>query len=141
MNKGKLIAWNILAFVIMTVVIGIVNYILQIIVIFMDLFSRRLQESSLYVIVLWLVTGVFATVFAASLAEHLVKKENFTYKLTGNTLLLLCVVAVVPVIIIMINGDFMHDPKEFTLLLSNGFVWVSYFTGAGAMAAILRNLD
>ena len=141
MSKGKLIAWNVLSFAMMTVVIGIVNYILQLIIIFMDLLSRRLQESNLYVIVLWLVTGVFAAVFTASLAEHLVKKENFTYKLTGNILLLLSVLAVVPAVIIMINGDFMHDPKEFTLLLSNGFVWVAYFTGAGAMAAILRNLD
>ena len=141
MNKGRIIAWNILAFFLVTIGICIINYILQIIILFMDLFSRRLEESSLYVIVLWLVTGVFAAVFTGSLAEHLVKKENFTYKLTGNTMMILSVIAIVPVIVIMINGGFMKDPKEFTLLLSNGFVWVSYFTGAGVMAAILRKLD
>jgi hypothetical protein len=40
-----------------------------------------------------------------------------------------------------VRGDFMLNPREFTLLMSNGYVWIAYFAGAGAMAAILRNLD
>jgi len=137
----KNIAWNILAFLLMTIAVCIVNYILQIIIIFMDIFSRRLEESVVYVIVLWLVTGVFGSVFTTGLAEHLVKKENFTYKVSGNTILLVSVLAIIPAIILMSKGDFMRNPKEFTLLLSNGYVWVAYFVGTGAMAAILRNLD
>ncbi|HRF19547.1 MAG TPA: hypothetical protein PK977_15335, partial [Chitinophagaceae bacterium] len=74
----KNIAWNTLAFILMTVAVCIVNYILQIIIIFMDVFSRRLEESVAYIIVLWLVTGIFGSVFTTGLAEHLVKKENFT---------------------------------------------------------------
>jgi magnesium-transporting ATPase (P-type) len=106
----------------------------------MDIFSRRLEESVAYIIVLWLVTGVFGSVFTTGLAEYLVKKENFTYKISGNTILLISVVAIIPAIVIMSRGNFLYNPKEFTLLLSNGYVWVSYFVGAGTMAAILRNL-
>jgi len=141
MTKSRSFAWNLLAFLVITIAVCIANYILQIIIIFMDIFSRRIAESSAYVIVLWLVTGVFASVFTMDLAEHLVKKENFTYKFSGNAILLVSVLAIIPAIVIMSRGDFMYDPKEFSLLFSNGFVWVSYFTGAGAMAAILRNLD
>ena len=142
MNRQvKNIAWNILAFIVMTIAVCIVNYILQIIIIFMDIFSRRLEESVAYVVVLWLVTGVFGSVFTTGLAEHLVKKESFTYKVSGNTILLISLLAIIPAILLMSRGDFMHNPKEFTLLLSNGYVWVAYFAGAGAMAAILRNLD
>lgn len=137
----KKIAWNVLAFFLVTIAISIANYILQVIIIFMDIFSRRIAESSAYIIVLWLVTGIFAAVFTTGLAEQLVKKENFNYKFTGNTILLVSILAIIPAILLMSMGDFMHDPKEFTLLLSNGFVWVSYFVGAGAMAAIFRNLD
>lgn len=137
----KNIAWNILAFILMTVAVCIVNYILQIIIIFMDIFSRRLEESVAYVIVLWLVTGIFGSVFTTGLAEHLVKKGNFAYKVSGNTILVISILAIIPAIVIMSKGHFMHNPKEFTLLLSNGYVWVAYFGGAGGMAAILRNLD
>jgi uncharacterized membrane protein YsdA (DUF1294 family) len=135
------IAWNTLAFMLITVAVCIVNYILQIIIIFMDIFSRRLEESVAYIIVLWLVTGIFGSVFTTGLAEHLVKKENFTYKVSGNTILVISILAIIPAIVIMSKGHFMHNPKEFTLLLSNGYVWVAYFAGAGGMAAILRNLD
>jgi membrane protein YdbS with pleckstrin-like domain len=107
----------------------------------MDIFSRRLEESVAYVIILWLVTGVFAAVFTIGLAEYFVKKENFTYKVSGNIILLVSLLAIIPVIMIMSRGDFMYNPKEFTLLLSNGYVWISYFVGAGTMAAVLRNLD
>ena len=107
----------------------------------MDIFSRRIAGSSAYIIVLWLVTGVFGALFTTGLAEYLVKKENFTYRISGNTILLISVVAIIPAIVIMSRGDFMHNPEEFTLLLSNGYVWVSYFVGAGVMAAILKNLD
>lgn len=137
----KNIAWNTLVFMLMTVAVCIVNYILQIIIIFMDVFSRRLEESVAYIIVLWLVTGIFGSVFTTGLAEHLVKKENFTYKVSGNTILVISILAIIPAIVIMSKGHFMHNPKEFTLLLSNGYVWVAYFAGAGGMAAILRNLD
>lgn len=137
----KNIAWNVLAFAIVTIAVCIVNYILQIIIIFMDILSRRIAESSAYIIVLWLVTGIFAAVFTTGLAENLVKKENFTYRVTGNSIIVISVLAIIPAIILMSNGHFMHDPKEFTLLLSNGYVWVAYFVGAGGMSAILRNLD
>ncbi|HRF19546.1 MAG TPA: hypothetical protein PK977_15330, partial [Chitinophagaceae bacterium] len=59
----------------------------------------------------------------------------------GNTILVISILAIIPAIVIMSKGHFMHNPKEFTLLLSNGYVWVAYFAGAGGMAAILRNLD
>ncbi len=137
----KNIAWNVLAFLIITIGVCIANYILQIIIIFIDILSRRVAESSAYVIVLWLVTGVFGAVFTTGLAEQLVKKEAFTYRISGNTILITSVLAIIPAIVIMSRGEFMHDPKEFTLLFSNGYVWVAYFAGAGAMAAILRNLD
>jgi hypothetical protein len=137
----KNIAWNVLAFLIITVAVCIANYVLQILIIFMDIFSRRLEESVAYVIILWLVTGVFAAVFTIGLAEYFVKKENFTYKVSGNIILLVSLLAIIPVIMIMSRGDFMYNPKEFTLLLSNGYVWISYFVGAGTMAAVLRNLD
>jgi hypothetical protein len=137
----KNIAWNVLAFLMITVAVCIANYVLQILIIFMDIFSRRLEESVAYVIILWLVTGVFAAVFTIGLAEYFVKKENFTYKVSGNIILLVSLLAIIPVIMIMSRGDFMYNPKEFTLLLSNGYVWISYFVGAGTMAAVLRNLD
>lgn len=137
----KNIAWNVLAFAIVTIAVCIVNYVLQIIIIFMDILSIRIAESSAYIIVLWLVTGIFAAVFTTGLAENLVKKQNFTYRVTGNFIIVISVLAIIPAILLMSNGHFMHDPKEFTLLLSNGYVWVAYFAGAGGMSAILRNLD
>ena len=139
--RGKTITWNVLAFFLSTAAVCIANYLLQIIIIFMDILSRRIAESSVYIIILWLVTGVFGAVFTTGLAEQLVKKESFTYRISGNTILTISVLAIIPAILIISKGGFMHDPKEFSLLLSNGYVWIAYFTGAGIAAAILRNLD
>ena len=140
MSRSKKIVITILAFIVAIIAVSIVSYILQIAVIFLDIVSR-LSSSSAFVIVLWIVTGVFGAVFAVSGAEQFLGKENFTHKLSGNTILIVSLLAITFAIVMLSKGEFKHNPSEFSLLLSNGYVFLSFFVGAGGMAAILRNLD
>ncbi len=140
MSTGKKISIIILSFIGAIIGVSIANFLLQIAIIFLDVVTR-FSSSSAYVIVLWIVTGVFAAVFAFGIAEHFVGKENFTHKFTGNTIIVVSLLAIAFAIIMLSNGEFKHNPSEFSLLLSNGYVFLSFFAGSAAMAAILKNVD
>jgi H+/Cl- antiporter ClcA len=140
MSTNKKILITILCFIVAIIGVSIVNYVLQIAVIFLDIVSR-LSASSAFVIVLWIVTGVFGAVFAVSGAEHFIGKANFTHKLSGNTVVVVSLLAIVFAVIMLSKGEFKHNPSEFSLLLSNGYIFLSFFAGSAAMGAILRNLD
>jgi len=140
MALSKKLMYTTLSFVISIIAVCIINYVLQIVVIFLDIVSR-LSSSSAFIIVLWIVTGVFAAVFTVSGAEFLAGKKNFSYKLTGNTVLIISSCAIVFAIILLVNGEFYHNPSDFSLLLSNAYVFLSFFTGSAVMGAVLRNLD
>lgn len=136
----KKILYSIIAFAAVTIIMCIANYLLQIAFIFLDVVTR-LSSSSAFVIILWIVTGVFAAIFTSGAAEAFIGKKDFTYKVTGNTVIIIAAVAIVFSIVLLVNGQFRHNPSEFTLLFSNGYIFLSFFAGAGAMAAILRNID
>ncbi len=140
MSTGKKIFITILCFIGAIIAVGIANYVLQIAVIFLDVVTR-LSSTSAFVIVLWIVTGVFGAVFTGSGAEQFLGKENFSYKFTGNTIIVISLLSILFAIIMLSKGEFKRSPSEFSLLLSNGYVFLSFFVGSAAMGAILRNLD
>lgn len=140
MSFGKKIFITILCFIGAIIAVGIANYLLQIAFVFLDIITR-LSSTSAYIIVLWIVTGVFGAVFAFSGAEYFLGKDNFSHKFTGNTIMVVSLIAIVFAVIMLSRGEFKGNPSEFSLLLSNGYVFLSFFAGSAAMAAILRNLD
>ena len=136
----KNIASCTLSFFIATVLVCIANFILQVILIFTDIMTR-LNSSSAMVIVLWIVTGVFGAVFTIAAAEQLAGKQKEIYAQAGNVVLVVSLLAIAFAVFFLSRGLFRRDPKEFSLLFSNGYVFISYFSGAAAMALILRKLD
>ncbi|MFZ9387023.1 MAG: hypothetical protein ACO25B_04015 [Chitinophagaceae bacterium] len=128
------------SFVLATVLVCIANFIIQILIIFADLVTR-LESSSVMVIVLWIVTGVFGAVFCVGIGEHFVGLPADKYRQAGNTVLVVSLLAIAFAVFFLSRGLFRRDPKEFSLLLSNGYVFIAYFTGASGMALIMRNLD
>lgn len=136
----KKIAALLVSFVIATVAVCIANFVLQIILIFTDIVTR-LESSSAMVIVLWIVTGVFGTVFTLAVAEQLSGKQKDIFAQAGNAVLVISLLAIAFSVFFLNRGLFRRDPKDFSLLFSNGYVFISYFAGAAAMALILRKLD
>ena len=128
-----------LSFLLATLLVCIGNFVLQILLIFLDI-ATRLDSSSLMVIVLWIVTGVFATVFTKGIAE-LVAGADTTYRQTSTIVLIIAVLAIAVAVTGLSRGLFRRSPEEFSLLFSNGWVFISYFAGAAGMALIMRKLD
>ncbi len=129
-----------LAFVIGTVLACIGNFVLQIILLFTDIVTR-MQSSSLMVIVLWVVTGVFGAFFTVGAAESMTGRRADLYKRAGNAVLIISLVAILFAIFYLNRGLFRRDPKEFSLLFSNGYVFIAYFAGAALTSLLLRKLD
>lgn len=139
MNPKK-ISLNILAFLLGTVAVCFANFILQFVLIFVDIISR-MEASSFMVIVLWLVTGVFGAVISVSVAEHLLGKPLFTYKESAITISVTAVIAIGLAILLFGKNYFNRSASDFSLLFSNGYVFIAYCTGAAGMGLILKNLD
>ena len=130
----------VLSFLIATVGVCIANFVIQVLLIFTDIVTRW-ESTSVSVIVLWIVTGVFGAVFGVAMGDQLTGKRPDIYKQTGNTILLVSLVAIAIAVYLLSQGHFKKNPKEFSLILSNGYVFLSYFVGSGGMSLILRNLD
>lgn len=130
----------ILAFMITTFILCVVNFIAQIALIFIDVVSR-METSSALTIVLWIVTGVFGAIFTGATAELFIDKKEITYRLVHEPILIVSIVAIILAAVLMIQGEFIADPADFTLLFSNGFVFISYFLGTGGFAFIGRRLS
>lgn len=130
----------ILAFALGTFAVCIANFVLQFLLIFVDIISR-MDASSAMVIVLWLVTGVFGAVFSLSIAEQVTVKSGFTHKETGTVMLLISLLAIGLAIMFFDKGLFRRSASDFSLLFSNAWVFIAYFTGAGGMSLVLRKLD
>jgi len=129
----------ILAFIITTAIMCVVNFVGQIVLIFVDIVSR-MESSSALTLVLWFVTGVFASIFTEAAAGIFLKKEDITYPLLHTPILIISIMAVVLAIVLLFMGEFVADNEEFTLLFSNGFVFLSYFLGTGGFSYIGRTL-
>lgn len=129
----------ILAFIITTSIMCVLNFIAQIALIFLSLVSR-LESSSALTLVLWFVTGVFGAIFTEAAAGMFLKKEDITYPLVHTPIFMVSIVAVVLAVVLLLMGEFVADPAEFTLLFSNGFVFLSYFVGTGGFSFIGRKL-
>lgn len=130
----------ILAFMITTFILCVVNFIVQIALIFIDVVSR-METSSALTIVLWIVTGVFGAIFTEATAELFIDKKEITYPLVHGPILIVSIAAIILAVVLMIQGEFISDPADFTLLFSNGFVFISYFLGTGGFAFIGRKLS
>ncbi len=117
----------------------VVNFMAQIALIFMDVVSR-LESSSALTLVLWFVTGVFGAIFTEAAAGMFIKKEDITYPLVHTPIFIASIVAVVLAVVLLLMGEFVVDNVEFTLLFSNGFVFLSYFLGTGGFSFIGRKL-
>lgn len=129
----------VLAFIITTTAMCVVNFIAQVLLIFVDIISQW-ESSAALIIVLWIVTGVFAAIFTEATAALFMNKEEITYQVVHYPVLITSIVCIGLAIGVMLNGEFMSDPSEFTLLFSNGFVFLSYFFGSAAMSFIARKL-
>jgi hypothetical protein len=68
------------------------------------------------------------------------EKKDISYQLVHYPVLMVSTAAIVMALVLMFQGEFIADPSEFTLLFSNGFVFISYFFGAAAMSFIGRKL-
>ncbi len=130
----------IFSFAFVTVLVCIANFLLQIALILLDVVTR-LESTSAMIIILWVVTGVFAVVFAPGIAAQLTGTEKGIYEPVCNTILAISIIAVISAIVIMSKGHFKHNPSDFSLLLSNGYVFIAYFTGTALMALVMRNLE
>jgi hypothetical protein len=130
----------VLSFIITTLIMGVVNFVAQVVLIFLDVISRW-ESSSALIIVLWIVTGVFSAIFTEATAALFLDKKEITYRLVHSPILIVSIVAIALAVVFMLQGEFIHDTSEFTLLLSNGFVFISYFLGTGGFAFIGRKLD
>ena len=117
----------------------VVNFIAQIALIFMDVVSR-LESSSALTLVLWFVTGVFSAIFTEATAGMFMKKEEITYPLVHYPILIISILMIVLAVVLMLMGELEADNVEFTLLFSNGFVFLSYFLGTGGFSFIGRKL-
>jgi hypothetical protein len=129
----------VLAFLITTAIMGVFNFIAQIVFIFLDLVSRW-ESSSALILVLWIVTGVFAAIYTEAVAGLLMEKKDITYRIVYTPVLIVSIAAMVVASILMFQEGFTSDPSEFTLLLNNGLNFISYFFGAAGMSLIGRKL-
>lgn len=136
----RTIARFIFSFLFATVLVCIANFLLQIALIFLDVVTR-LESTSAMIIVLWIVTGVFAVVFATGIAVQLTGTEKGIYEPVCNIIISISVIAVISAIVIMSKGHFKLNPSDFSLLLSNGYVFIAYFTGTALMALVMRKLE
>ena len=103
----------------------------------MDVVSQ-FEASSMLTIMLWLVTGVFGAIFTEAAAGLFLDKKEITYPLIHTPVLTVSIVMIILAGVMMSLGEFVSDPSDFTLLFSNGFVFISYFLGAGGFAFIGR---
>lgn len=129
-----------LAFLLTIVIMCIINFLAQVFFIFIDVVSR-FDSSSAFVLVLWLVTGVFTTIFTNAAAELFFEKKTITYPFIGKPVLVISIVAILIAIFLIIGYDWIEDPEDFSLLLSNGIVFISFFVGTGAMGFLQTKLD
>lgn len=111
----------------------VVNFVAQVAMIFVDLLTR-LDSSSAAILALWFVTGVFHTVFTVGDLEQPPGNARFR----ALVVLVLSVVAVAASIAAWSFGCPGGDPLEFSLMFTNVWVVIAHFTGAGAMAFVLR---
>lgn len=138
--NSKRIFQAVLAFALGTFAVCIANFVLQFLLIFVDIISRK-DASSAMIIVLWLVTGVFGAVFSISIAEQVTVKSGFTHKESGTVILVVSLLAIGLAAFSFDKGLFRRSASDFSLLFSNAWVFIAYFTGAGGMSLILRKLD
>lgn len=134
----KKLLYTIIAFLIVCIGVCVVNFVIQILAIFIDVISRN-SSSSAFIIVLWIVTGVFAAVFTFGAAEAIIK-TGYSSQFTAITVISISVLAIIFAIILLSKGEFNHSPSEYSLILSNGYVFASFFLGCGLTALIARNL-
>lgn len=111
----------------------VVNFVAQVAMVFLDVLTR-LDSSSLAILALWFVTGVFNTIFAVGELDHPPGKGRFGATVVGA----LAIVALVVAIVLATTGHRGGDPLEFSLMFTNVWVVIAFFTGAGAMAFVLR---
>lgn len=129
----------VLSFLITTLIFCVINFVAQIILIFVDVVSRW-ESSALLTLVLWFVTGVFSSIFTEAAASMFIAKEEITYPLLHTPILITSIIAIALGVLLMFMGELEADNVEFTLLLSNGYVFISYFVGTGAFSWIARKL-
>jgi len=129
----------VLAFIITTMIMCVVNFIAQLALIFMSVVSR-LEPSSALVLVLWFVTGVFSAIFTEATAGMFMKKEEITYPLVHYPIFIVSLLMIMLAVVLMLMGELETNNVEFTLLFSNGFVFISYFLGTGGFSFIGKKL-
>ena len=111
----------------------VVNFLAQIVMIFLDVVTR-LDSSSAAILALWFVTGVFTTIFAVGELDRPPGNGFFRATVVG----VLAIVALGIAIAFAATGRHGGDPLEFSLMFTNVWVVIAHFFGVGAMALVLR---
>lgn len=139
MSSTQKIAWVLLAFLIAATGVCVANFILQIFFIFVVELTR-LNSSGAYVFTLWLVTGVFCTVFTPGLYHEFVKKklpdENLNYSYACKISIFIGLIGMA-VSIYQMSAGRSRDLEEFSLIFSNPLVRLAFSIGAGALGYFL----
>lgn len=123
----------VLSFALTMVAACVVNFVLQLGMIFLDVLTR-LDSSSGAILALWFVTGVFTTVIGIGEWDRPPGNARFA----GTVVLALSVVAVAVSVALAVTGSCGGDPLEFSLMFTNVWVVLAFFVGAGAMAWVMR---
>lgn len=111
----------------------VANFVAQVAMVFLDVLTR-LDSSSLAILVLWFVTGVFTTIFAVGELDRPPGNGLFGATVVGA----LAIAALTVAIVLLATGHHGGDPLEFSLMFTNVRVVIAFFAGAGAMAFVLR---
>jgi hypothetical protein len=91
-------------------------------------------------VVLWIVTGVFAAIFTEGVVEYFLDKKEITNRVVYYPVLVLSIAAIIVTLIMLFQDEYIGDPSEFTLLLSNGIVFISCFFGTATLSFIATKL-
>jgi hypothetical protein len=140
MTLAKRIGWILLAFFGSSILTTLANFVLQIVITFLDVVTRW-EESSGSLLALWLVTGVFTTVFTTGMTERLGAVPGGDHRLSGSVCVGLSAAFICLYLYLIRYEGFGGWPLERFMIFEDGWVTIAFFTGAGAMGLVVRKLD
>ena len=140
MTISRKILYLVLALVMAIVITGILNFLLQLLIALIDPIMR-ISASGLYVVVLWIVTGIFCSVLTFSLAEPMLGKENADSKFIARVIIIISIIMIVFSLYLIYDQNMGLPVSEFSLLFSNPYILLSFFIGVAGMSFILRRLN
>jgi hypothetical protein len=135
MAPSKKILLIIAAFLLTAVATCICNFIIQLLLDIIDALPLRKSNSGLAIGALWLVTGVFCTVFTIVTAEYFLKKENTSER----QVMMVATIIFLMIFAYSLWGLFAGRGKslmDYSFLFENPVAQCCFAVGGGAMSII-----